>query len=70
MLLKNVDTAKGLVNGATGEVIGFEPNRGSSFKHRFPKHPIVKFSVVVGGINSVFNASIEPAEWDITVGDR
>ena len=70
MLLKNNDTAKGLVNGATGEVIGFEPNRGASYKHRFPTFPIVRFSSTVSGVTSTFDATIEPSEWDITIGNR
>ena len=46
MLLKNLEVAKGLVNGARGVVIGFSPGEG--YSTMFPKLPTVRFIAVTG----------------------
>lgn len=58
MLLKNKDTASGLVNGARGVVVGFDGrNRGEPY-------PLVRFSSLSEAI------VIERDTWDIRSGDR
>ena len=46
MLLKNLSTESGLVNGSRGTVIDFERSDGRST--HYPWLPIVKFQVLIG----------------------
>ncbi len=69
MLLKNISTQQGLVNGARGTVVGFEESRGRS--KLFEMLPVVKFDVVVGSapVQEVTVGIVEDT-WDTKVGDR
>lgn len=68
MLLKNLDTENGLVNGARGMVIGFEKSLGKS--NYYPYLPIVKFQTIVGGVKKEEIATIKDDTWDIKQGDK
>ena len=66
MLLKNIDVAKGLVNGARGVVIGFEPNEAFPGWGPLPK---VRFMTkICGGNDRSSVATPEPAEWSVELG--
>lgn len=51
MLLKNLDTPNGLVNGARGVIVEFcKPPYGT--KSIFPRLPKVRFEVIIGDAKS------------------
>lgn len=67
MLLKNLNTAEGLVNGARGTVIGFERSNGRSA--HYPMLPIVKFDVIVGSERHEVTEVLPHDTWDVKNGD-
>jgi hypothetical protein len=69
MLLKNLDTARGLVNGARGTVIGFEAGKNRSAY--FAVLPVVKFNVVLGSapVEEVVVGVVDD-KWDTKLGER
>lgn len=69
MLLKNLDTESGLVNGARGIVTGFERAGNKSNFHRFL--PIVTFYVALGGqARREETITLVPETWDVKVGSN
>ena len=68
MLLKNVATARGLVNGARGIVVAFEESNNRS--DYYPLLPIVKFECVVGSNKIVETICVTDDVWEIKIGDR
>lgn len=68
MLLKNLDSESGLVNGTRGTVIGFErnPDRASNYRTL----PVVKFQMILGGVKSECTQTIKEESWDIKQGDK
>jgi ribosomal protein S12 len=68
MLLKNLDSDIGLINGARGTVIGFEKvvDRSS----RYPMLPVVKFHIVMGGEESYETKTLKEESWEVKMGDR
>ncbi len=67
MLLKNISTEQGLVNGARGTVIGFEKSSGRTTL--YPVLPVVKFSTLVGGERQDTTLSLTPESWEIKLGE-
>ncbi len=68
MLLKNISTARGLVNGARGTVVSFEERRDVSAY--FPHLPVVRFETAVGGSGRAEETLLISHEtWDITQGE-
>ena len=63
MLLKNLDTARGLVNGSRGVVIGFEKSQKRS--NIYSLLPVVKFNVSVGDRRGVEVRTLVEERWDI-----
>ena len=69
MLLKNLDTSKGLVNGARGVVTEFcTPPRG--VKSIFPRLPKVRFEVVMGDVKSIETRLMTEETFDIGSGSN
>lgn len=68
MLLKNLSTSRGLVNGARGTVIGFEPSNGRS--EYYPFLPRVKFCVVLGQEKLEEVVTLPHEAWEIKQGDK
>lgn len=68
MLLKNISTSVGLVNGTRGVVVGFDKSNGRS--SRFPYIPIVKFYVSVGSKKGEEVVHITEDTWDIRKGEK
>lgn len=67
MLLKNLDTEAGLVNGARGTVIGFEKAAGrTNFCARIP---VVNFIVLMGGERLEVRRALLPESWEIKLGE-
>ena len=69
MLLKNLETSTGLVNGARGVVIGFGPLVGSHPAFTRKRLPNVEFEVNIGGEKAKIVRTICEEEWDVTSGD-
>ncbi len=67
MLLKNISTTRGLVNGARGVVIGFEKPEVPS---KYPLVPRVRFSTEVGGQEHSEIYVVTEDSWDIRLGER
>jgi hypothetical protein len=67
MLLKNLNSEIGLVNGARGTIIGFERSNKSVY---YPYLPIVKFVTVVGGEKNEVTETIMHDTWDVKSGDK
>ena len=68
MLLKNLDTSRGLVNGARGVVVGFE---ASSHRSKYYNMlPIVKFECTVGSNKSVEEIVLIEESWEVKSGER
>ena len=68
MLLKNLSTSRGLVNGARGTIIGFEKSNGRS--EYYPFLPVVKFRVVVGNQQADEVVVLPHDTWDIKQGEK
>ncbi|KAJ1443035.1 hypothetical protein B484DRAFT_389643 [Ochromonadaceae sp. CCMP2298] len=68
MLLKNMSTQRGLVNGARGTVVSFEQsiNRASNY----PYVPLVRFRTFKDGNTIEEEVPLEQDTWDIKQGDR
>ena len=66
MLLKNLDTASGLVNGTRGRIIGFVEHENSMY----PVVPEVEFYCTVGDVRSVQTVKVKEETWDIRLGER
>lgn len=75
MLLKNVATSRGLVNGARGTVVGFVMNDGPDAVRIYPVLPVVKFVTAMGsddgdgGDGGTQTLHVAPESWDIKNGD-
>ena len=68
MLLKNLDTSRGLVNGARGVVVGFEASNHRSKCYNML--PIVKFECTVGSSKSVEEIVLCEESWEVKSGER
>lgn len=68
MLLKNISTARGLVNGARGTVVGFEKSNNRTAN--VPYIPLVKFQLYVGAHMTEETISLDQETWDIKQGER
>lgn len=68
MLLKNISTARGLVNGARGTVVGFEKSMNRT--GNAPRIPIVRFQIFLGARMTEETVSLDQETWDIKQGDR
>ena len=68
MLLKNVSTSRGLVNGARGVVVGFEESARRS--EHYAMLPIVKFECVLGSQKVVEEICVVEDTWEINSGNR
>ena len=69
MLLKNLDTAKGLVNGARGVVTEFcKPPYGT--KSIFPKLPKVRFEAMVGDVKTFETRLLNEEVFDVGSGSN
>jgi ATP-dependent DNA helicase PIF1 len=68
MLLKNISTAKGLVNGACGTVVAIDERRDVS--SYFPHLPTVRFITQVGSERMEETILISHETWDIQQGDE
>ena len=70
MLLKNLDTTHGLVNGARGVVKDFIVCRDAGKVSRHARLPVVEFIVILGGVKTVETRIIDDDTWDIRQGER
>lgn len=68
MLLKNISTARGLVNGARGTVVGFEKSLNRTANTAFI--PLVKFQIYLGSKMTEETVSLDQETWDIRQGDK
>lgn len=68
MLLKNLDTENGLVNGTRGTVVDFE--RSSGRTDFCPMLPVVNFLVVVGSIHREERVVLMPEAWEVKLGEK
>ena len=66
MLLKNLNTSAGLVNGTRGKVIGFQVEQSSIYD----SIPIVEFYCTVGERTFIELQPIKEESWDIKQGDE
>ena len=64
ILLKNLDSDRGLVNGARGVVVGFTPSLDKSCSHVLPT---VEFC---GNGSAPIRVDIEPEDWTVESGGR
>lgn len=69
MLLKNVDTAVGLVNGARGVVVSFSSTRGASAGFKKNRLPVVEFEVNMGGSKEKILHLVTEDDSDVKSGD-
>jgi hypothetical protein len=63
MLLKNLSTATGLVNGARGVVVAFE----TCDDPHFSRVPVVKFRTIVDGKDGEQTIRIGHAKWEVVL---
>lgn len=63
MLLRNLDTTNGLVNGTRGTVVGFESNSAS----RYEKVPLVEFYCTIGDKTVLQKVLAIESEWTIEI---
>ena len=68
MLLKNISTARGLVNGARGTVVGFEKSNNRTANAPFI--PLVRFQLYVGARMTEETISLDQETWDIRQGEK
>lgn len=68
MLLKNIDSERGLVNGARGVVVGFAP--AASDRSCGSVIPIVEFCGPDGGYSAPVRIEVEPDEWTVEASGR
>jgi hypothetical protein len=66
MLLKNLSTARGLVNGARGTVVGFQKHDDTKYQLL----PLCTFQVFLGSQMAEETIVIERDTWDIRQGER
>lgn len=67
MLLKNLDTERGLVNGARGTVVDFErSNSRTSFCSLLP---VVNFTIIMGSTRSEERMVLMPETWEVKLGE-
>jgi hypothetical protein len=67
MLLKNLSTESGLVNGSRGTVVGFE--RSYQRSSHYPWLPVVKFQVMIGNDKHDEIVTLNEESWDIRQGE-
>ena len=63
MLLKNLDTSHGLVNGARGVVIGFEKSEKRSNLYSYL--PLVRFEVKIADRVDIISQTLTEEKWEI-----
>lgn len=68
MLLKNISTARGLVNGARGTVVGFEKSLNRTANTAMI--PLVKFQIYLGSKMTEETVSLDQETWDIRQGEK
>ncbi len=68
MLLKNISTARGLVNGARGTVVGFEKSANRTANTAMI--PLVKFQLFLGAAMTEETITLDQETWDIRQGER
>eukprot|EP01033_Poteriospumella_lacustris_P004299 gene4299-3069_t len=67
MLLKNLDTERGLVNGARGTVVDFERSNGRTSFHSLL--PVVNFTIIMGSTRSEERVVLTPETWEVKLGE-
>ena len=68
MLLKNLNTSRGLVNGARGVVRTFERSQGRSLLYSML--PVVDFAVTLGDKVVTESLTLVEDSWDIRSGEK
>ena len=81
MLLKNISTEEGLVNGSRGRVLRFEYNK-EHIEERYTKlpadghpdnlryFPVVQFCTYMGSSMKTIETVIKPESWDVNQGQK